>query len=124
MTHKKNAQLIMLPVISMILLVSCQNASYTIVKTLKTPYGDLKIIYNDGIAVLNGSLPRSTPCVYYTTEISGSKDSPISRIDIGIFKKTKGEVCIQVLGEPQQIYEKIEGVSDKTEYVLLERGVN
>ena len=46
-----------------------------------------------------------------------------SNVTIKIFDSNKGVICIQVLGEPQEIYKVIEDVSENTNYeVIFENG--
>ena len=94
-------------------------------KTIETEKGELKLAYKDNKAILSGTLGRSTPCVNWTVQLIGSKNLPYrSEILINIFDSNKEAICIQVLGEPQEIYEEINSVSEKTEYtVKIEREV-
>ena len=82
---------------------------------LKSTY-NLTLTYKDNKAILRGALERSTPCVNWAVQISGTKDLPRSQVAIDIFDSNKGAICIQVLGEPQDIYEEITDVSEATEY--------
>ncbi|MBS3114680.1 hypothetical protein J4448_06270 [Candidatus Woesearchaeota archaeon] len=87
-------------------------------KTIETEKGELKLAYKVSKAILTGTLLRSTPCVNWTVQIGGTKDLPRSQVTINIFNSNKEAICIQVLGEPQEIYEKIFDVSEETEYTV------
>ncbi len=88
-----------------------------LLKKIPTRGGDLRLKYEKGVTTLSGILTRSTPCVHWTVEIK-TEDSPISQVTIDIFNSNKGAICIQVLGEPQEIYEEINSVSEETEYTI------
>ena len=87
-------------------------------KEIITDNGYLLLKYDNGKAILSGTLDRSTPCVNWTVQIGGTKDLPRSEVTINIFDSNKEAICIQVLGEPQEIYEEIEQVSQETSYTL------
>ena len=87
-------------------------------KTIETEKGQLKVSYKDSKAILSGTLDRSTPCINWTVQIGGTKDLPRSQVTINIFDKNKGVICIQMLGEPQEIYEEIDSVSEETKYTV------
>ena len=100
-------------------------------KTIETEKGELKLNYKENKtnlerstpykynkALLTGTLERSTPCVNWTVRIGGTKDMQRSQVTINIFNSNKEAICIQVLGEPQEIYEKIFDVSEETEYTV------
>ena len=86
--------------------------------TIETGKGELKLAYKDNKSILSGTLKRSTPCVNWTVQIGGTKDLPRSQVAIDIFDRNKGVICIQMLGEPQEIYEEIISVSEETEYTV------
>ena len=88
-------------------------------KTIDTGKGELKLAYDPGYggrAILSGKLYRSTPCVNWEIMITSTKDMPTSQVNININSKNTAEVCIQVVGEPQEISEKIMSVSENTNY--------
>lgn len=87
-----------------------------LVKKISTRAGELELKYENGQATLSGTLQRSTPCVDWAVSTITTKDIPISQANINIFNKNKGAICIQVLGEPQEIKETIEQVSENTKY--------
>ncbi len=87
-------------------------------KTIETGKGQLKLSYRDSKAILSGTLERSTPCVKWDVEIGGTKDLPRTQVTIDIFNSNKEAICIQILGEPQEIYKEIENVSEETSYTV------
>ena len=111
--------ILVLAIISMSLLSACQIESQKeLVKKIGTRAGELELKYENGQATLSGILQRSTPCVNWAVEIGSTKDLPISSVNIDIFDSNKGAICIQVLGEPQEIKETIVQVSEKTKYTV------
>lgn len=87
-------------------------------KKISTRAGELALRYENGQTTLSGTLQRSTPCVNWAVQTGGTNDLPRSEITIKIFNSNKDAICIQMLGEPQEISEKIEGVSENTEYTV------
>lgn len=85
-------------------------------QSIYTGRGILTLSYEDGKATLEGTLQRSVPCVDWNADIITTKDIPISRVNINIFDKNKGVICIQVVGEPQDVLWKISQVSEDTNY--------
>ena len=85
-------------------------------KTIQTERGDIALSYENGKTKLSGSLMRSTPCVEWDMKIISTKDLPISHVNILIFDKNKGIVCVQVLGDPQGINTEISSTSERTVY--------
>ena len=111
--------ILVLAIISIVLLSACQiETQKELVKKISTRAGELTLKYENGQAILSGTLQRSTPCVNWTVQIGSTKDLPISSVNIGVFNSNKGAICIQVLGEPQEIKETIMQVSEKTEYAV------
>ena len=94
----------------------CETELSQIITTQK---GKLALEYQDGETVLSGSLFRSTPCVKWTIEISSTKDIPISQVSVNIFDSNKEAICIQVVGEPQEINRVIQQVSEDTNYDII-----
>lgn len=89
-----------------------------LVKKISTRVGELTLKYENGQTILSGILQRSTPCVNWTVTVGGTDDLPSSNLFIDIFDSNKGAICIQVLGEPQEIKEAIAQVSKNTIYVI------
>lgn len=87
-------------------------------EAIKTRVGDLKLEYDDSVATLSGVLQRSTPCVEWTVKTAATQDLPVSQVNMEIFDSNKGVICIQMVGEPQEIKETIENVSENTNYVI------
>ena len=87
-------------------------------KEINTGKGLLTLAYSNGKAVLKGKLERSTPCINWEIMIISTKDMPASQVNININSKSTAEVCIQVLGEPQEINEEVMSVSENTDYQI------
>ena len=85
-------------------------------KTIQTRAGDLSLAYKDGTAILSGILQRSTPCVNWTADIISTADFPISNVNINIYNANFAVMCIQVVGEPQDVEWEINQVSENTNY--------
>ena len=103
----------------MSLLSACQiEVQEEFVKNISTRAGDLTLKYENGQAILSGTLQRSTPCVNWSVEIAATKDLPISNVNINVYNNNKDAICIQVLGEPQEIKETISQVSENTGYTV------
>ena len=111
-----------LAIISLALLSACAQIETPkeIAKKITTRAGELTLKYNNGQATLSGSLFRSTPCVSWKVNVITTKDLPISQVDVNIYDENRNKdiVCIQVVAEPQEIYEVIENVSGNTEYTI------
>ena len=111
--------ILVLAIISMSLLSACQiETQKELVKKISTRAGELELKYENGQAALSGTLQRSTPCVNWVVETATTKDLPISNANIRIYNKSKDAICIQVLGEPQEIKETIIQVSENTIYAV------
>lgn len=89
-------------------------------RTIETPKGILTLMYKEGIATLEGELMRSTPCVNWQVTMTSTKDFPPSMVEFNIADKNKGQICIQVLGEPQHISVKTAAVQNAHYTVTLE----
>lgn len=72
-------------------------------RTVKTEKGDFLIEFRDGSVILSGKIARANPCVEWESKTTISKDSPPSTVIFELTQKSTAEVCIQVLGEPQEI---------------------
>ena len=83
---------------------------------IDTGKGVLMLSYKDDKATLEGELFRGTPCVNWDFKIITTKDLPISQVNIDIENLGKGQICIQVVAEPQKIKEQILQVSASTNY--------
>ncbi|MBI2656057.1 hypothetical protein HYX06_06565 [Candidatus Woesearchaeota archaeon] len=111
--------ILVLAIILIALLSACQiETQKEMVKKISTRAGDLTLKYENGQTTLSGILQRSTPCVNWTVQIGSTKDLPISSVNIDVFNSNKGAICIQVLGEPQEIKETISQVSENTGYTV------
>lgn len=111
--------ILVLAIILIALLSACQiETQKEMVKKISTRAGDLTLKYENGQTTLSGILQRSTPCVNWTVQIGSTKDLPISSVNIDVFNINKGAICIQVLGEPQEIKETISQVSENTGYTV------
>ena len=85
-------------------------------KTIGTGKGNLVLKYENGKATLSGVLQRSVPCVNWTADITSTKDLPISNVNINIYNANFAVMCIQVVGEPQDVEWEINQVSENTNY--------
>lgn len=99
-------------------------------KMIDTGKGVLTISHKDGKATLKGKLERSTPCVNWSVEVSqitawpmpvkGAENitntEPYNEVTIRIFNKNTNVICIQVLGEPQEVNTVIEDIGGDTNY--------
>ena len=112
--------ILVLAIVSLALISACAQTETQkeLVKNISTRAGDLTLKYENGQAILSGTLQRSTPCVNWSVEIAATKDLPISNVNIKVYNNNKGAICIQVLGEPQEIKETISQVSENTEYTV------
>src|SRR3989344_1465139 len=112
--------ILVLAIVSLALISACAQTETQkeLVKNISTRAGDLTLKYENGQAILSGTLQRSTPCVNWSVEIAATKDLPISNVNINVYNNNKGAICIQVLGEPQEIKETISQVSENTEYTV------
>jgi hypothetical protein len=82
-------------------------------KVIENHRGDLFLTYDNGKVLLSGTWQRSTPCVNWTAAIGGVESM---FINIDIFNSNKDAICIQVIGEPQEINVEIPDVNENTEY--------
>ena len=90
-------------------------------KIITTRAGDLKLKYENGKATLSGALSRSTPCVDWQI-IYGETSNihPPKSVEFNIFNKNKDVICIQVLGEPQNISAELTATEETHYTVKLE----
>lgn len=107
-------------IIAIALLSACNQieAEKELVKKISTRAGELTLRYENGRTTLSGTLQRSTPCVEWIVEIATTEDLPISNVNMEIFNKNKGVICIQVVGDPQSIQELVASVSENTKYTI------
>ena len=99
--------------------IGCSPIKTSSSKEIDTGKGRLTLTYENGKAILKGKLERSTPCIGWEVKKMSTADSPISKVTFGINSKTTGEVCIQVVSEPQDINEEVSGVSENTNYGII-----
>ena len=81
-------------------------------------FGELELEYESGALKLSGKLARANPCVDWKVETVAAKDMPSLSITFNITKRSTAEVCIQVLGEPQEVEVKIPNVSANADIVV------
>lgn len=81
---------------------------------ISTSFGTLKLVYQDGTTTLVGELSRSTPCVDWQVGVM-RLDTGIS---INISDENREEICVQSLGTPQVINEKIVGTDPESIYIV------
>ena len=75
-------------------------------------FGNLKLAYESGILRLTGKLNRANPCVEWKVKTSTAEGSSTSSVWIDITKTSTADVCIQVLGQPQEIDVKVPNVGE------------
>lgn len=85
-------------------------------------FGELELEYESGALKLSGKLARANPCVDWKVETVAAKDMPSSSITFNITKRSTAEVCIQVLGEPQEVEVKIQNVSANADIAVKIEG--
>lgn len=90
----------------------------TLSSLIDTRAGKLALSYAEGTAILSGTLSRGTPCVNWAVQAASTKDLPISSVNIKIFDSNKEAICVQMLGDPQEINKTINQVSDNTKYTV------
>lgn len=90
-------------------------------RTITTPVGELVLSYINGQARLEGILQRSTPCVEWEVRIGGTDDLPRSFAEFMVLDKNKGVICIQIIGEPQEIL-AVSPAFEQTRYRVLFEG--
>lgn len=81
---------------------------------ISTSFGSLKLVYQEGTTTFVGELSRSTPCVDWQVGVM-RLDAGIS---IDIRDDNKEEICVQSLGTPQAINEKIVGTMPESIYIV------
>lgn len=88
--------------------------------SIKTRAGDLVLSYQNGIASLEGTLQRSTPCVNWQIASRVMESFP-EQVIFEINDASTAQMCIQVLGEPQEVSSSVE-VFAQASYRVLFRG--
>ncbi|HII65710.1 TPA: hypothetical protein HA295_02970 [Candidatus Woesearchaeota archaeon] len=87
-------------------------------KTLiHTRAGDLTLSYAGGNATLAGTLGRSTPCVDWQITAQVMESYP-EQVIFDVHDASTAQVCIQMLGEPQQVSAAVQ-VSEKAVFTVL-----
>ncbi len=84
---------------------------------VNTRAGDLTLSYVDGKAILQGTLDRSTPCVNWQIDAIIMESFP-EQVRFSIEDKSTAEMCIQVLGEPQEVKAEAQ-VSEQAKITVL-----
>lgn len=87
---------------------------------ITTPVGDLTLSYQNGEARLEGVLQRATPCVEWVVFPELVTDDPPTFIEFVIFDSNRGQICAQVVGEPQLINATTTSSAGMIYRVLLE----
>lgn len=75
----------------------------SLVQKIQTRAGELTLSYSNGMATLSGTLQRATGCVDWKIDITSTKDLPPSNVQFHIYDFNKAVICIQMVGEPQEI---------------------
>ena len=92
------------------------------VSRISTKFGELELRrHGDGTTELRGALMRETPCVNWKLDVSTESGKAPARAEIRIRKETAGELCIQVLGKPQEIRASVR-MKDTAEYRVMVDG--
>jgi hypothetical protein len=86
---------------------------------INTRMGDLTLSYVEGKAILQGTLDRSTPCVNWQVDTLIAESYP-EQVRFSVVDKSTAEMCIQVLGEPQEVYAEAQ-VSEQARITVLFR---
>lgn len=89
----------------------------TLRKNVKTDFGSLYLTHENGKIILSGSLERATPCIEWDIKTTISKDKPPSNVVFELTKRSTAEVCIQILGKPQEI--KVESPASATAEITV-----
>jgi hypothetical protein len=84
---------------------------------INTKVGDLFLSYANGKVILQGTLQRSTPCVNWQVDTVIMESYP-EQVRFSIEDKSTAEMCIQVLGEPQDVYAEA-AVSEEARITVL-----
>lgn len=85
-------------------------------RRIQTRFGELELKrHDDGTTELRGMLSRENPCVNWKLNVSTSSGGASARAEIKIQKEVTSEVCIQMLGKPQEIRAKVQ-MKDRAEY--------
>lgn len=72
-------------------------------ENIKTEKADLQLNFQAGLLTLSGTLMRSTPCINWSVVTTATKDFPPSQVTFSLTKRSTSEICIQVLGKPQEV---------------------
>ena len=141
-THQNPTIALMLACITMLLLAGCnsgipvkepilnpivpieadspnQDGSYEPKANIKTRAGDLTLSYADGKSTLIGVLQRSTPCVNWQIQSRVMESFP-EQVVFEITDESTAQMCIQVLGEPQEVSSSVEVSAQASFRVLFE----
>ena len=84
---------------------------------IQTRAGDLSLGYADGKVTLQGTLQRSTPCVNWQIDAIVMESFP-EQVQFSIMDKSTAEMCVQVLGKPQDVYAEAQ-VSEQSKITVL-----
>lgn len=87
---------------------------------IKTSQGEIDLKHENGRLKLSATLMRSTPCIDWRASTIVTKDNPPSNVTFEITKRSTAEVCIQILGEPQEISAQTPAAKDANITVKLE----
>ncbi|PIR87091.1 MAG: hypothetical protein COU11_02575 [Candidatus Harrisonbacteria bacterium CG10_big_fil_rev_8_21_14_0_10_49_15] len=86
-----------------------ENSNGEITRQIETGIGELTLRYEPetnqfGTLTLTGTLARGTPCVDWQVAGMATMDYPTSNINVEIKNANPDAICIQVVGEPQEIH--------------------
>ena len=88
---------------------------------VQTRAGELALSYVNDTAILQGTLQRSTPCVDWQVDTDVTIESSPGSVRFSIEDKSTAEMCVQVLGEPQEVFASVRASPD-ARYMVLFRG--
>ncbi len=99
------------------------DTSATFRKSFRTIAGEMFLTFENGKIILTGSLKRANPCIKWQTEVTSSQDISGPNAAFKINQHSTADICIQVLGEPQEIKAETPAAPDAEITVTLESKV-
>src|SRR3989338_8365875 len=96
------------------------NVETEISAKIRNDKADLRVKFEDGDVRLSGKLTRSTPCIEWDVKTITSKDKPPSEVTFDIASKSGAEICVQVLGKPEEVDIRIPASQTANIKVILE----
>src|SRR3989344_3235301 len=96
------------------------NVETEISAKIRNDKADLRVKFEDGDVRLSGKLTRSTPCIEWDVKTITSKDNPPSEVTFDIASRSTAEICVQVLGKPEEVDIRIPASQTADIKVILE----